>query len=245
MGTRQLFAGNLVNLVVTLLAFLQVIPWPIAGYLIILTALLVTLSYFRSRNQEGTALERRPASLEMGLGAKSSPGEPTSSRKKTVERKVDHESPILEPSISKASKEIDENNESQHGNPRDSPTPIEEGGYLSFDVELEKGEEVVGEVSSTGDVNVYVLTDENLTALDSDQEFWYEAGNEGIRSATVHFTAPEDGEWFFVVENAETKEITATVKVNVGRSPHSVPFLKTESMGLPDARLDARLEGKS
>ncbi len=244
MGTGQLLAGNLANLVITILAFLQIIPWPIAGYLIIGSVLLVILSYLSSRGRTGATPESIVESH--GFVKEVSHQQPsTHSEKRSVESKAEYREPGAGRRTRAASSKEPDEEESTEENRGDAPTKIADGDYLSFDVDLEKGEEVVGEVSASGDVNVYVLNDENLTALDLDQEFWYEAGSEGVRNATVHFTAPEDGEWFFVVENAETKEITATVKVNVGRSPHSVPFLKTEGMGLPDARLDARLEGKS
>ncbi len=125
--------------------------------------------------------------------------------------------------------------------PGDAPTRIAEGDYLSFKVDLEKGDEVIGEVLSGGDTNVYVLNEDNLTALDLDQEFWYEAGKEGVRNSTVHFTAPEEGEWFLVVENADSKEVSATVKVSVSKTSHSIPLLKTEGLGLPYAKLDGKL----
>ncbi len=245
MGTGQLLAGNLANLVITILAFLQVIPWPIAGYLIVGSVLLVVLSYFSSRGRAAATPEHIAESHGFIREVSHQEAGPRL-EKKTGERKAESKEPTpRRPTRTTSSKENPDEEESPEENRGDAPTKIADGDYLSFDINLEKGEEVVGEVAAGGDVNVYVLNDENLTALDLDQEFWYEAGNEGVRNATIHFTAPEDGEWFFVVENAETKEITATVKVNVGRSPHSVPFLKTEGMGLPDARLDARLEGKS
>ena len=245
MGTSQLIAGNLANFVITILAFLQVIPWPIAGYLIIGSVFLVTFSYVRSRGRSVTTSGVVAESHRIVKGLSRQQPSPLS-EKRTVESKVEDEGPNPKrPTRTASSNEISDGEEAPGKSRADAPTRIADGDYLSFDVDLEKGEEVVGEVSASGDVNVYVLNEDNLTALDLDQEFWYEAGNEGVRNATLHFTAPEDGEWIFVVENAGTKEITATVKVNVSRSPHSIPFLKPEGMDLPDSRLDARLEGKS
>ena len=124
---------------------------------------------------------------------------------------------------------------------RGAPATIKEGDYLSFDLELENGEEVVGEVSSSGDVNVYVLTEENLTNLDLGGEFWYDAGNESVQNATVRFTAAEEGKWFFVVENAGTKDVSATVKISVNKVSHNIPFLRTEGLGLPGEKLEGKL----
>lgn len=98
------------------------------------------------------------------------------------------------------------------------PTLIREGDYLSFEVNLEGGKEVVGEVSATGVVNAYILTEENLTSLDLGQEFWHEAGSEGVQKATLRFTAPEKGKWFLVVENAGTRDLSADVRIRVGQA---------------------------
>ncbi len=87
-----------------------------------------------------------------------------------------------------------------------------------MDVELEAGKELVGEVSADGLVNVYVLTEENLTSIDAGEEFWSETCEEGVEEAAVHFTASENGTWFLVVENADVKDVTATVKVRVNRA---------------------------
>ncbi|HEY5620033.1 MAG TPA: hypothetical protein VIK88_00065, partial [Candidatus Bathyarchaeia archaeon] len=124
---------------------------------------------------------------------------------------------------------------------REGPERIGVGDYLSFEVELESGEEVVGEVMASGLVNGYVLTEESLAILEMGEEFWYEAGSEGVQSATVRFTAEESGKWLLVVENADTREVSATVKINVSKTSRSVPFLRTENLGLPSEKLEGRL----
>ncbi len=98
------------------------------------------------------------------------------------------------------------------------PAMIKEGDFLSFEVNLDSGKEVVGEVSATGVVNAYILTEENLTSLDLGQEFWHEAGSEGVQKATLRFTAPEKGKWFLVVENAGTRDLSAAVKIRVDQA---------------------------
>ncbi len=244
MGTSRLFAGNLATLVFTVLAFLQLLPWPVAGYLIIGSVLLVSLTQFNSTrvqqsiSQEPTAsrpivtVQERPAQTpakrleEKALDKKTEPKE-SKPRRAAAKKAPSDETPVEETSSEEK--------------PGDAPARIAEGDYLSFRVDLGKGEEVVGEISSNGDINVYVLNEDNLTALDLDQEFWYEAGSEGVRNSTLHFTAPDDGEWFLVVENADTKEVNATVKVSVNSASHSIPLLKTEGLGLPDAKLEGKL----
>ena len=62
------------------------------------------------------------------------------------------------------------------------------------------------------------MTEENLTALDLGQEFWYEAGSESVQKATLRFTTSEKGKWFFVVENADTKDLSATVRIGISQT---------------------------
>lgn len=97
--------------------------------------------------------------------------------------------------------------------PETNLTVIGKGDYSKFDLELAEGSELTCTVDASGTVNVYVLDQENLTSLDSGEEFWQEAGEESLQNTTIHFTAPSTGKWFVVVENADFKEITATVNI--------------------------------
>jgi hypothetical protein len=93
-----------------------------------------------------------------------------------------------------------------------SPT-IGRGDYERHDVELDEGAEVTCTVTANGQVNVYLLDEANLNSLDAGEEFWSETGEEDVESAVLTFTAPEKGKWFLVVENADSKEVSATVNV--------------------------------
>ncbi len=88
---------------------------------------------------------------------------------------------------------------------------MSKGDHEKYEVELKEGSELVSEVKATGMVNVYLLDQDNLTSLDMGEEFWQEAGEESVQDTTIHFTASSTGKWFLVVENADFKEITATV----------------------------------
>ena len=124
---------------------------------------------------------------------------------------------------------------------RAAPKTVPAGDYLSFEVGVHEGEELVADVSADGELNVYVMTEENLNSLDLDQEFWYEAGNERVRNTTVKFCPEEGGTWFLVVENCSSKDVSVTVKYNVNKPSHPVPFLKTEKLDLPDHKLEGKL----
>ncbi len=97
------------------------------------------------------------------------------------------------------------------------PTMIRKGDYLSFDVELDQGKSITCDVNANGRVNFYVLDNDNLASLDLGEEFWSETGEEDIEKATLEFKAPQNGKWFLVVENTETKDVSATV--NVRKTP--------------------------
>ncbi len=244
MGTSRLLAGNLATLVFTILGFLQVLPWQVAGYLIIGSVFLVSLTQLNSTRAQQSVLQQPAESKPIPIKRERLTQTPaTGLEEKTLDEKTASTGPKARPAASRKipSNETALEEPPPEEKPGNAPARIAEGDYLSYKVDLDKGEEVVGEVSSNGDMNVYVLNEDNLTALDLDQEFWYEAGNEGVRNSSLHFTAPEDGEWFLVVENADTKEVTATIKVSVKRPPLSIPLLKTEGLGLPDAKLEGKL----
>ncbi len=239
MATGHLIAGNVANLLIAILAFLQVLPWQIAGYLIIGTVLVVTLGHLSSRKQTDEEALAKTFASETGAGRGLVESGVFSGRPSVHVPRV-KDVPRERPNA--AEKSISPRDQAAETGPSDSSSAISEGDFLSFDVTLEKGEELVGEVSSTGQVNVYILNEENLAALDSDQEFWYEAGTEGVKDAVLRFTALEDGDWFFVVENVDAREISARAKVTVTKAAHSVPLLKAEGFGLPDARLEGKLQ---
>jgi len=97
------------------------------------------------------------------------------------------------------------------------PTAIEKGDYVSFDVQLDQGKSITCDVTASGRVNFYILDDDNLTTLDLGEEFWSETGEEDTEKATLEFKAPQNGKWFLVVENTETREVSATV--NITKTP--------------------------
>lgn|GEM_PF-3583021 len=91
------------------------------------------------------------------------------------------------------------------------PTTIERGDYVSYDVQLDQGKSITCDVTANGRVNFYLLDDENLSSLDLGEEFWSETGEEDVEKATLEFKAPQSGKWFLVVENTETRDVSATV----------------------------------
>jgi hypothetical protein len=102
--------------------------------------------------------------------------------------------------------------------PNFNPT-IARGDYAEYDVELDAGKDFSGEVKATGLVNVYLLDEDNLDNLDQGEEFWSETGEESVENAKLEFTAPSKGKWFFVVENADDRAVSATVNLQKGSVP--------------------------
>ena len=97
------------------------------------------------------------------------------------------------------------------------PTIIERGDYVSYNVQLEQGKSITCDVTADGRVNFYLLDEDNLASLDLGEEFWSETGEEDTEKATLEFKAPEDGKWFLVVENTESRDVSATV--NMRKTP--------------------------
>jgi hypothetical protein len=96
------------------------------------------------------------------------------------------------------------------------PSPIVKGDYAEYEVELDAGKDFSGEVTASGLVNIYLLDEDNLDNLDQGEEFWSETGEEGVENAKLEFTPPSKGKWFFVVENADDRAVSATVKIQKG-----------------------------
>jgi len=96
-----------------------------------------------------------------------------------------------------------------------NPT-IAKGDYAEYEVELDAGKDFLGEVTASGLVNIYLLDEDNLDNLDQGEEFWSETGEEGVENAKLEFTPPSKGKWFFVVENADDRAVSATVKIQKG-----------------------------
>lgn len=90
---------------------------------------------------------------------------------------------------------------------------IGKGDYATYDVELGQRSEVTCEVTATAPVNVYLMDEDNLNSLDLGEEFWSETGEEGVQKATLHFIAPQIGKWFLVVENVDSKEVSAVATI--------------------------------
>src|SRR2546426_3466196 len=102
-------------------------------------------------------------------------------------------------------------------------TIIEKGDYVSYDVQLDQGKAITCEVIANGRVNFYLLDEDNLTSLDLGEEFWSETGEEDSEKAMLDFKAPQNGKWFLVVENTETREVSATVNIRKTSQKTSSP----------------------
>jgi hypothetical protein len=99
--------------------------------------------------------------------------------------------------------------------PNFNPT-IAKGDYAEYDVELDSGKDFSGEVTANGLVNIYLLDEDNLDNLDQGEEFWSETSEAGVESAKLEFAAPSKGKWFFVVENADDRPVSVSVRIQKG-----------------------------
>ena len=222
MGSQRFLAGNLIVVCLAILGILAFLPWLVAGLLIIAVAVFASLPSSSRPSQEGEITSRTSSLGSMERPRQEISGGLRTSRPEHVRSEV--VSPKIEP--------LREDS---------GPRIIAAGDYLSFEVGIHEAEELVADVSADGELNVYLMTEENLNSLDLDQEFWYEAGNERVRNTTVKFCPEEGGIWFLIVENCSSRDVTATVKVSVNKPSQPVPFLKTEKLDLPDKKLEGKL----
>lgn len=226
MGNQRFVAGNLIVVCLAILGLLALLPWLVAGLLIIAVAVFASLPVSNRPVQEAEISSKSDSRRYIEQSRQETRGALKTTRPERVRSNV-------------ALPKVEGTNEKEED--RAAPKTVPAGDYLSFEVGVHEGEELVADVSADGELNVYVMTEENLNSLDLDQEFWYEAGNERVRNTTVKFCPEEGGTWFLVVENCSSKDVSVTVKYNVNKPSHPVPFLKTEKLDLPDHKLEGKL----
>jgi len=97
----------------------------------------------------------------------------------------------------------------------DQAPVINEDEHVIYEIELEEGENLKGEVKADGPINVFLLTKRNLTKFEKDEEFWYEHGDEEVTRTTIDFEAPKDGKWFLVVKNIGEETVSADIRAYI------------------------------
>lgn len=237
MASRPLLLlGNIVAILVTIVAFLQAISWPVAGALILVSLvipLLANISPPRGTLTSHSASKILATSHHSQIetnGPQHRPTEkhplPSHQQSARIDQRLSStpeypRTPGLKTSSKITAATI---NVPQTGLPKVAPVKlgpnfnptIAKGDYAEYDVELDAGKDFSGDVTATGLVNVYLLDEDNLDNLDQGEEFWSETGEEGVESAKLEFTALSKGKWFFVVENADDRAVSATVKIQKG-----------------------------
>ncbi len=239
MGSRPLLLiGNIVAIVVTIVAFVQAISWPVAGVLILVSLVLPLLANISPRGpmtshlspkipatahhsqteakipQHRTAEKHSPPSHSSSTrNDQGTPPEPEPARTLGPKAGPKLTAPTIStPRLGLPKVALPPRPPAVKLGPNFNPT-IAKGDYAEYDVELDAGKDFSGEITATGLVNVYLLDEDNLDNLDQGEEFWSETGEEGVETATLDFTAPSNGKWFFVVENADDRAVSVTVKI--------------------------------
>jgi hypothetical protein len=231
-----LLLGNIAAIIVTVAAFFQALSWPIAGVLILVSLVLPLLANISPPRGALTSHHgpNIPATTHHSQSDTKNPQHrPPEKHPSTILQAStttdQRQSPRPEPVRSLGPKAGPKLNASTIAPPKVTPTPIppvrqgpnfnptiSKGDYVEYDVDLEGGKDFSGEVTATGLVNVYLLDEGNLNNLDEGEEFWSETGEESVESAKLEFTAPSKGKWFLVVENADDRAVSATVKIQKG-----------------------------
>ena len=246
MSSRPLLLlGNIAAIIVTVSAFFQALSWPVAGVLIIVSLVLPLLANISLPRGSMTSHlgSKIPATLHHSqTGAKIPQHRPSDKHtppnhlsSTTIDQKAlprpesvwalglnassNFTGPtITAPKIGVSNVPSTPRLPAMKQGPNFNPT-IAKGDYTEYDVELDAGKDLSGEVKTTGLVNVYLLDEDNLDNLDQGEEFWSETGEESVENAKLEFTAPSKGKWFFVVENADDRAVSATVNLQKGSVP--------------------------
>ncbi|OLD14532.1 MAG: hypothetical protein AUI50_02195 [Crenarchaeota archaeon 13_1_40CM_2_52_14] len=234
--------GNITAIIVTTAAFLQALSWPIAGVLILVSLVFPLLAGISPPRGSMTShpTSKIPATTRHSQIETKSPQHRPPEKHTTPNHqsstKIDQRpSPKPEPVRSlglKAGPKLTASTITapESGVPNVAPTPrppairqgpdfnptIAKGDYVDYEVELDAGNDFSGEVTASGLVNIYLLDEDNLDNLDQGEEFWSETGEEGVENAKLEYTPPSKGKWFFVVENADDRVLSATVKIQKG-----------------------------
>jgi hypothetical protein len=243
MSSRPLLLlGNIAAIIATVAAFLQALSWPIAGVLILVSLVLPLLASIKPPSGSMTSHQasKIPATthhsqIEIKTPQHRPPEKHTTPNHQSSTKIDQRPSPTPEPVRSLGPKAGPKMSAStitapNFGAPNVAPTPrppavrpgpdfnptISKGDYAEYDVQLDAGNDFSGEVTASGLVNVYLLDEDNLDNLDQGEEFWSETGEEGVENAKLEFTAPSKGKWFFVVENADDRALSVTVKIQNG-----------------------------
>ena len=243
MSSRPLLLlGNVAAIIATVAAFLQALSWPIAGVLILVSLvfpLLASITPPRGSMTSHPASKIPATTRHSQIETKSpqhGPPEKHATSNHQSSTKIDQRpspkpepvrslgpkvGPKLTPSTITAANSGVRNVAPTPRHPAVQPGPdfnptIAKGDYAEYDVELYAAEDFSGEVTASGLVNIYLLDEDNLDNLDQGEEFWSETGEEGVENAKLEFTPPSKGKWFFVVENADDRALSVTVKIQKG-----------------------------
>ena len=230
-----LILGNLIAITVTIAAFAQTLSWTIAGILVLVSLivpLLVNIAPPRAQPFSHTLSKAQNPAHHANLDTRNQHKSQEKNSNSTSQSAVKAESrsaskqPLMRP-LQPAHGPIVSSVNALQSSPQvaDAPRlpPLKEGpdfnltilkdDYMEYDLELEAGMDFLGEVTADGLVNVYILDEDNMDNLDEGEEFWSETGEEGVETAKLEFTAPAQGTWFFLVENADDRAVSVMVKL--------------------------------
>jgi hypothetical protein len=244
-----LLLGNIIAIIVTVSAFFQALSWSIAGVVILVSLVLPLLASFSPHRVSMTShpASKIPATIRHSqIDTKSPQHRPSekhaatnhqssteidqrpSQKPEPVKMLTSKVSPKLTASSITAPKLGVSNAATMlrfpivKQGPNFNPT-IAKGDYTEYDIELDSGKDFSGEVTANGLVNIYLLDEDNLDNLDQGEEFWSETGEEGVENAKLEFTAPLKGKWFFIVENADDRAVSVSLKIQKGTASTAPP----------------------
>lgn len=82
-----------------------------------------------------------------------------------------------------------------------------------YELELERGDNLKGEISSDSHIDVYFVNKTNFKKWDKDRTFNYEYCHESVLKTKIDYEVPKRGIWYLLIENNGSK--TAIVETCV------------------------------
>ena len=92
---------------------------------------------------------------------------------------------------------------------------VDEGEYQDIEIDLTKGQKLQGEVSSDGQMSVYIMSQSSLRSYDDDDDFNPYWSAESVSRSTVSYVANSTKKVYLVVESDTDDEINVEVKLRI------------------------------
>ncbi len=85
--------------------------------------------------------------------------------------------------------------------------------FESYDFELEEGETLKINVTSSEPINLYIVDENNCSRFENDRSFEHIEGRENIKKCKISFTCEEEGLWTVILDNTWEEDIEVNIEI--------------------------------